>query len=62
MKRIYEVRVERRNNMDAYVYNVVATHGVEAGRRAMVQVKRDSGFKRDWRVTHLTEIPGYVIP
>lgn len=62
MKRVYEVRVERHNNFDHYIYNVVAADGIEAGRKAIRAAGRDSGFKTKWRVTNVTERPGYVIP
>lgn len=61
MKRIYVTRVERGENIDSWEYNVVASSGQEAAKKALAQAKRDSGVKGSWRVVKVSEQPGYVI-
>lgn len=62
MKRVYRVRIEKGDNMDAWEYNVVAAHGQEAAIKAMRQAKKDSGIKTGWRLQGLTEQSTRVIP
>lgn len=61
MKRVYETRAERGNNIDAWEYQVVAANGVEAARKALSQAKKDSGVKGGWRIVRVQERDGYVI-
>jgi hypothetical protein len=61
VKRIFDTRVEKGNNVWAYSAFVVASSEADAIRKVKSAAIKDHGIKTGWRVTKLIEMTGNVV-